>query len=173
MFQVKTFLQNPYVIYPGPEQVRQGVFTKYFFDMEDQKNNEEIKRIVEKRGNVYGCVHISLNNKVILDDEIMERLPLYWIMWIETIEDYLQMTDVVKTVAMEPYFSLTKSDNNCLTFSYGGGFYSFLLPEKEFLIAVLQGGRNFFARYLELRFTPYPLSAAEKLESLIMLVNRL
>ena len=63
MIRVKTFLQNPNVQYPGPEQVRQEEFTKYYFDIEDRKNDAEIIRLFEKGGNVYGCIRITFNKR--------------------------------------------------------------------------------------------------------------
>lgn len=170
MIKVQTFLSIPQIERPGP--VGQELITKYFYDIENQNNEEEIKRIFDAGGNIYGCVLITQNDKVILNDELIERFPLYWFFWAEIIRDYLRMSVDTDTVSIEPYFSLTKNENNTIIFTYSD-FFTFTLPEKEFLLSVLQGGKTFFEKYQELCNKPVELDTAEKINNLFPLVDKL
>ncbi|WP_060205604.1 hypothetical protein [Sporosarcina koreensis] len=172
MIQVKTFILDPKIQYPGI--VGQELLENFFIDIEEPSRETELRDIFSGGGNIYACILITQDDKVILNDEVLERVPLYWIIWADLLEDYLAMEDGNDVVSIEPYFSLEKKANDTILLIYSGGVFSFHLPEKEFLLSVLQGGMNFFRKYQGLN--PGAIidhAAEEKINRLIPLAKNL
>jgi len=172
MIQVKTFVLDPNIQYPGI--VGQELFDNFFIDIEEPSRETELRDIFTGGGNIYASILIIQNGKVILNDEVLERVPLYWTIWADLIEDYLSMRDGNDIVSIEPYFLLKKNENDTILLSYSGGAFSFRLPEREFLLSVLQGGKNFFKKYQELNPSAIiDRVAEEKINRLIPIAKKL
>jgi len=169
VIEVKTFLSKPNI--QPPEQVSISSFSSYFYDIEDKEVEMEIKKVLEPTGNSYGCVLITEGKNIILDDIITERLPLYWVMLTDMVLRYISMPIEQKTVSIEPYFSFTKKGNQQISFSIGNGTPSYELPEKEFLLALLQGGKKFYHNYLKLSPVHHYPYLKDELDQLITKVE--
>ena len=174
MISVKTYISNPSINRPG--YVGYEHIEKYFLSIEDGQNRENIRNILEcgeRGGNIYGCILITYGDRVIMDDEIIERFPLYWLIWVDLIGDYLTiLPEETQKVSREPYFSLKKTDDSHIIFNYSD-YYVSKVPENEMLKSLLLAAKFFFQLYQECSGDDVYLSTCKKIDRLLPLVDNL
>lgn len=169
MITVKTYIRvkevSPYT-FPYEDA------PKFFIDMEDEERFEELREIFHKGGNIYGSIVIANQNEIIVSYDVIDRFPLYWVIWFDLLRNYILKIDHEDHYAeIEHYFALIRLVDEIEIYCYYEDFIV-KLPEKEFLLAMLEGCHAFY-RHFNRIILPHPdHDYLKKVEELIEIVKR-
>ena len=106
-----------------------------------------------------------------MDDELIERLPLYWVIWVDLIGDYVtNLPDDTREVSRDQYFSLKKTDDRHMIINYYD-YYVSIVPEEEFLKTLLLDARYFFDMYHKYSMDRAYISISKKVDTLLSVVT--
>ncbi|MEK9197329.1 hypothetical protein ACH0B5_05665 [Ureibacillus sp. 179-F W5.1 NHS] len=147
--KVETFILVPNIEVKVPLTPKD--FEKKFINIEDKDRYQEIERIIKnsKDEYYYGFIRILHNDLIIFGEEFLDYLPIYWMVFTDIIHTYL-MEEFVETIlpGYEIKLSFKKMNNDVINIKLGDEMFK--LPNNEFLINLLKGGKIFFYNHMKI-----------------------
>jgi len=140
--------------------------------MEDGERFDELLSIFQKYRSAHGSIVITYDDKEILPHEVVDQVPLYWVIWFNLLRNYiLKINHDDRFTDIEQYFALIQLVDEIEVYCYSEDFIV-TLPEKEFLLAMLEGYQNFYLHYNRMFSVCPDYWREEETEKLIEIVKR-
>jgi hypothetical protein len=154
MFIIKSYLKHQKkLIYDLNDLKKRPLH--YFIDMD---NTAEIRRLQNKLNRFYieGVIHLTYNNKTIMDFTYYDLIDHLWEYLLSMIEEFLEKKKSEMSFPDQPLpVSMEYISDQYILFSIN--FVKYKLPKYEFLEALLVGAEDFFEKMISLLGEPYQL----------------